>query len=82
MTPYLTDNDYQQEVLSAALPILQGLLASGHYTTPEPSPSAMPSAALYRRDQYGVTAIRDAVDLADRLLQRVKLQQLAKPELE
>jgi len=50
------------------LPILQGLLASGHYTSIGADGIPHPSSATYDSGPPRVCAVQDAVDIASEML--------------
>lgn len=73
----------KEELLRVALPILQGLLASGHYTVPE-TDTGVPRVlkvdtgkdwvkdGLYVRKHASI-AIDEALELAGELLEQIEL---------
>ena len=75
----------KDEVLKVALPILQGLLASGHFTFPEPDNSTDSSKIQsndngedWKNDEafakrYTSLAVESALDLAHELIDQIEL---------
>ena len=86
----MKNNPTEAQLLYAALPILQGLLASGHYTEPkgenprdEPVVHRIDNGKEWKGGDDGIQlyakrnsacAVIDAVDLADELLRQVKIE--------